>query len=81
MVFIHGGAFGLGAIIYPLYDGHNFIKTYKDFLFLTITYRVLILGFLDLTRIKGGENYKESPNLGLLDQNQDLRWINKNIEN
>jgi len=81
MVFIHGGAFGWGGTTDPLYNGHNFIKTYKDILFVTITYRVSILGFLDLTQIKGGENYKESPNLGLLDQIQALKWINKNIEN
>ena len=81
MVFIHGGAFGWGGTVDPLYDGHNFIKTHKDIILITITYRVSILGFLDLTQIKGGENYKESPNLGLLDQIQGLKWINKNIEN
>ena len=81
MVFIHGGAFGWGGTIDPLYDGHNFIKSHKDIIFITITYRVSILGFLDLTQIKGGENFKESPNLGLLDQIQALKWINKNIEN
>jgi para-nitrobenzyl esterase len=36
---------------------------------------------LDLTQIKGGENFKESANLGLLDQIQALKCINKNIEN
>ena len=81
MVFIHGGAFGWGGTIDPLYDGHNFIKAHKDIILVTITYRVSILGFLDLTQIKGGENYKESPNLGLLDQIQALKWINKSIEN
>ena len=81
MVFIHGGAFGWGGTIDPLYDGHNFIKAHKDIILVTITYRVSILGFLDLTQIKGGENFKESPNLGLLDQIQALKWINQNIEN
>ena len=47
---------------------------------MTITYRVSILGFLDLTQIKGGESYIESANYGLLDQVQALKWINKNIE-
>ena len=81
MVFIHGGAFGFGGTVDPLYDGHNYVKAHKDIIFVSITYRVSILGFLDLTQIKGGENYKESPNLGLLDQIQGLKWINKNIEN
>ena len=81
MVFIHGGAFGWGGTIDPLYDGHNFVKDHKDIILVTITYRVSILGFLDLTQIKGGENFKESPNLGLLDQIQALKWINQNIEN
>ena len=74
--FIGGLAYGI-----PLYDGQNYVKSHKDIIFVSITYRVSILGFLDLTLIKGGENYKESPNLGLLDQIQALKWINKNIEN
>ena len=81
MVFIHGGAFGWGGSVDPLYDGHNFVKEHKDIIFVTITYRLSILGFLDLTQIKGGENYKESPNLGLLDQIQAIKWVNLNIEN
>ena len=81
MVFIHGGGFGWGGTVDPIYNGHNFVKSHKDIILVTITYRVSILGFLDLTRIKGGEDYKESPNLGLLDQVQALKWINKNIEN
>ena len=79
MVFIHGGAFGWGGSVDPLYDGHNFIKNHNDIILITITYRVSILGFLDLTFIKGGENFKESPNLGILDQIQALKWIKKNI--
>ena len=81
MVFIHGGAFGCGGTSDPLYDAHNFVKTHNDIIYVTIAYRVSMLGFIDLTQIKGGENYKESPNLGLLDQIQALKWINKNIEN
>ena len=81
MVFIHGGSFGWGGTTDPLYDGHNYVKKHKDIILVTIAYRLSILGFLDLTLIKGGENYKESSNLGLLDQIQSLKWINKNIEN
>ena len=81
MVFIHGGGFGWGGPTDPLFDGHNYVKTHPDIIMVTITYRVSILGFLDLTQIKGGENYKYSANLGLLDQIQALKWVNKNIEN
>ena len=81
MVFIHGGSFGWGGTTDPLYDGHNYVKKHKDIILVTIAYRLSILGFLDLTLIKGGENYKESSNLGLLDQIQSLKWVNKNIEN
>ena len=80
MVFIHGGGFGWGGPTDPLFEGHNFVKTHHDIIMVTITYRVSILGFLDLTQIKGGENYKEAMNIGLLDQIQALKWINKNIE-
>ena len=80
MVFIHGGGFGWGGPTDPLFEGHNYVKTHHDIILVTITYRVSILGFLDLTQIKGGENYKESANLGLLDQIQALKWVNKNIE-
>ena len=75
MVFLHGGAFGWGGTSDPLYDAHNFVKTHNDIIYVTIAYRVSMLGFIDLTQIKGGENYKESPNLGLLDQIQALKWI------
>ena len=81
MVFIHGGAFGWGGTSDLLYDGYNFVKNRKDIIFVAIAYRVSMMGFIDLTQIKGGENYKESANVGLLDQVQALKWINKNIEN
>ena len=80
IVFIYGGQFGWGGTVDPLYNFHNYVKNHKDIILVSITYRLSILGFLDITQIKGGEKYKESPNLGLLDQIQALKWINKNIE-
>lgn len=81
MVFIHGGAFAWGGTADPLYEGTNFIKENKDVILVTINYRVNILGFINLSILKGGENYKESGNLGMLDQVCALKWVKDNIKN
>ena len=47
----------------------------------TIEYRLGILGFMDFSTVSGGEDYKNSINLGLLAQICALKWIQKNIKN
>lgn len=79
MVFIHGGAYGYGGTSDPLYDGLNFVKEHPDVVMVTIGYRVGIMGFIDFSSVKGSEGYEDSCNLGLLDQVEALRWIQKNI--
>ena len=78
MVFIHGGAYGWGGTVDPLYDGLNFIKLHPEVILITIAYRVGIFGFIDLSYLKGGEDYPDAPNLGIYDQIEALRWIQKN---
>ena len=78
MVFVHGGAYGWGGTADPLYDGLNFIKLHSEVILITIAYRVGIFGFVDLSYLKGGEEYEDAPNLGIYDQIEALRWINKN---
>ena len=78
MVFIHGGAYGWGGTADPLYDGLNFIKLHPEVILITIAYRVGIFGFIDLSYLKGGDQYPDAPNLGILDQIEALHWINKN---
>ena len=80
MVFIHGGSYGWGGTADPLYDGLNFVTIHPDVILITIAYRVGIFGFLDLTSLIGGEGYFDSPNLGLFDQIEALKWIKKNGE-
>ena len=80
MVFIHGGGFNTGATSNPAYDGYNLINKYEDVIYIRIEYRLNILGFINLSSVSGGENYKSSTNLGLLDQICALKWIQKNIE-
>ncbi len=79
MVFIHGGAYGYGGTSDPLYDGQNFIKAHSDVILVTIAYRVGVMGFIDFSMVEGGEGYEDSCNLGLLDQIEALKWIQRNI--
>ena len=79
MVFIHGGSYGWGGTTDPLYDGHNFIQEHDDVILITVGYRTGIMGFMDFDSVKGGEAFKESGNLGILDQVAALKWINQNI--
>ena len=78
MVFIHGGSYGWGGTVDPLYDGYNFVKLHPDVVLITIGYRVGIFGFIDLSSIEGGEEYQDAPNLGLLDQIEALKYIKQN---
>ena len=79
MVFIHGGSYGWGGTADPLYDGHNFVHRAKDIVLVTINYRIGLFGFIDFSGVRGGEAYRESGNLGLLDQICALGWIRRNI--
>lgn len=68
MVFIHGGSYGWGATSDPIYDGHNLVEKYPDFVLVTAAYRTGMMGFIDLSEVPGGEKFATSGNLGLLDQ-------------
>ena len=81
IVFIFGGAYGNGGTADPMYDGHNLVEKYPDIIFVSIAYRLNILGFINFSSVPGGENYKTTNNLGLLDQICALKYIQKNIKN
>lgn len=79
MVFFHGGSYGWGGTADPLYDGANFVAAKPDIVMVTVGYRTGLMGFVDLSYLDGGEDYPDAPNLGLLDQIEALRWIQRNI--
>ena len=79
MVFFHGGAYGWGGVSDPVYDGHNLVEKFDNIILVTVEYRVGIMGFIDFSSVPGGEEFKESGNLGLLDQICALKWVQKNI--
>ncbi len=74
MVWIHGGAFYLGAGSEPLYDG-SALAADGDVIVVTLNYRLGPLGFLHLSSIHDAY----SANIGMLDQIAALRWVKDNI--
>jgi para-nitrobenzyl esterase len=81
MIFIHGGSYGWDSTSNPLYWGYNLVEKYSDIIFVSVEYRLGMFGFINLSSFEGGENYKTSNILGLLDQICALKWIQKNIKN
>ena len=79
MVFFHGGSYGWGGTADPLYDGKNLVSKHSDVILVTVGYRVGLMGFVDFSEIPGGGAFPDAPNLGLLDQIEALRWVQRNI--
>ena len=69
IVWIHGGAFVMGAGSLPLYDGTSFAARH-DLVVVTLNYRLGMLGFLYAAG---------AGNVALLDQVMALRWVRDNI--
>lgn len=78
MVWIHGGAYIQGGACTDEYDGTNFVKAHPEVIFASIDYRTDFMGFINLSKVPGAEEYKDSANLGLLDEIQALAWLKKN---
>ncbi len=73
MVWVHGGAFSLGAGSLPVYDGSR-LAAEQDVVVVTFNYRLGAQGFLVL------DDPSCTPNVGLLDQVEALAWVRDNIE-
>jgi para-nitrobenzyl esterase len=76
LVWIHGGAFVMGAASLPVYDGGPLCEL-GDAVVVTLNYRLGSFGFLWLGA--DAERMGVAPNLGLLDQIAALRWVHDNI--
>ena len=78
MVWIHGGAFVVGAARRPVTEGAELARR-GDVVVVTLNYRLGVLGWLNLEN-HGGEEFARSGNHGLLDQVAALAWVRGNIE-
>ncbi|SDG83351.1 para-nitrobenzyl esterase [Vibrio xiamenensis] len=76
MVWIHGGAFRLGASSLPLYDGSHLAQ--QGVIVVSLNYRLGVFSVLPVPAIVK-ERHNKPLNLGLLDQIAALNWVNKNI--
>ena len=72
LVWIHGGAFSLGAGSLSAYDGSRMAAA-TNTVVVTINYRLGALGFLLI------DDPSCTPNVGLLDQVAALEWVRDNI--
>ena len=78
MVWIHGGAFVVGAAKRPVTDGAA-LSVAGDVVVVTLNYRLGALGWLFLDEVDPG--LAGSGNNGLLDQIKALEWVRDNIAN
>ena len=78
LVWIHGGAFVIGAGSQTIYDGAS-LAAKGDVVVVTVNYRLGALGFLNLREVTQGR-IPASGNEGLLDQSAALAWVRDNIE-
>ena len=77
MVFIHGGAFSLGAAGVPLYDGAALAA--RGAVIVTINYRLGRLGFFAHPALTAENSDGLLGNYGIMDQIAALQWVQRNI--
>ena len=79
MVFIHGGSYGWGGSSDSLYNGQYLTAAYENIILVSVNYRVNLLGYIDFSKVEGGEKFPDSGYLGVLDVIEALKWIKENI--
>ena len=76
-VWIYGGGLSSGSSNCAIYDGEEMSK--KGVVFVSINYRVGVLGFMAHPELTKESGYNASGNYGFMDQMAALKWIQKNI--
>ncbi|KAI0300093.1 Carboxylesterase [Multifurca ochricompacta] len=73
IVWFYGGGFVFGTASLPTYDGASFAKN-QDIIFVSLNYRTNVFGFPTAPDLPASGN-----NLGFLDQELALAWVQDNI--
>ncbi len=79
MVWIHGGSYVSDGTCNPRNWCDRFVKAHPEVVFVSVGYRLGLLGFLDLSSLPDGKAFSRSGDLGILDQLEALRWVKRNI--
>lgn len=77
IVYIHGGAFFIGASSMPLYGGEAVAE--QGAVFVNFNYRLGTLGFLAHPELSVESSTKTSGNYGFQDQIAALQWVKRNV--
>ncbi|MEZ0340983.1 carboxylesterase/lipase family protein [Mycobacterium sp. pV006] len=77
LVWVHGGAYVLGAATQPLYHGRR-LAVEGDVVVVTLNYRLGALGFLELPTV-GADPDTFSTNTGVRDVIAALTWVRDNV--
>jgi len=78
MLWLHGGGFRNLSANSAMYDGVNLCNR-GDVVVCSLNHRLNVFGYLHLGDI-GGDRYRDSGNVGMLDIVHGLEWIQNNIE-
>ncbi|KAI0251022.1 Alpha/Beta hydrolase protein [Lactifluus subvellereus] len=73
IVWFYGGGYKFGTSSLPVYDGTSFAKN-QDVIFVSLNYRTNVFGFPTAPDLPASGN-----NLGFLDQELALSWVQDNI--
>lgn len=76
-VWIYGGGLSSGSANCAIYDGEEMAK--KGVIFVSLNYRVGVLGFMAHPELSKESGNNASGNYGILDQIAALKWVQKNI--
>lgn len=76
-VWIYGGGLNSGSANCAIYDGEEMAK--KGIVYVSINYRVGVLGFMAHPELSAEAGNNSSGNYGFFDQMEALKWVQKNI--
>lgn len=79
LVWVHGGSYIKGGASHPDFYGDLLVTENPDILMVSVSYRLGVLGSLNLSKLDPDGEYRFSNNLARLDLQAALQWIHENI--